>query len=528
MAEDEDIAQMVAITNCTEALAKQYLTLADGDAQAAITLFFEQGGVDLAAASAPSAPPTSSRVIAGNSHHPITIEDDDNLSNDDAVFREANQAAGLDADAEMARRMQEEMYGGAGAEDEVRAPIARQAETLLGADYEGGGPPISDAIQQRMLEMQRRRGQGEHFQVRAFDNGLTALGFRPGIFNQQPTSSIWQSGEPDREALAEATGGASEASSKSNTLARLFQPPWDLMYKDSWDNARDDGKQEKKWLLVNIQDGSVFACQILNRDLWKNPSVADTIRENFIFLQYSKDDPRAGQYLQYYFQRHGEADMYPHIAIVDPRTGEQVKLWSREVPKPDEFLMQLHEFLDRYSLNNSARNPVAKRKSEAKREKTFDEMTEQEQLDKALQESMAASGPGLKPPVVEDPDDLTRSIGDIKEIDSGTNGGVASAEATPFSLIASNQPHAEPAPGTDVTRIQLRHPEGRIIRRFALFDPVRRVYEFLKAEPLAGKEGVEFELVSNAKNLIDSLDRTIEEAQLKNGTVMIEFLEADA
>ena len=530
MAEDEDIAQMVAITNCTEALAKQYLTLSDGDAQAAITLFFEQGGVDLAAASAPPIPPPSSRPAAGNSHNPIAIDEDDNLSNDHAGFREVNETAGLDADAEMARRMQEEMYGGAGTGDEVRAPIARQAETLLGpgADYDMGGPPLSDAVQERMLAMQRRRGQGERVIGSNMEHVLTVLGFRPGIFNQQPTSSIWQSGEPDRDALAEATGGASEASSKSNTLARLFQPPWDLMYKDSWDHARDDGKEEKKWLLVNIQDGSVFACQILNRDLWKNPSVADTIKESFIFLQYSKDDPRAQQYLQYYFQRHAESDMYPHIAIVDPRTGEQVKLWSREVPKPADFLMQLHEFLDRYSLSSSARNPVAKRKSEAKKEKSFDEMTEEEQLEKALQESMAASRDGLKPPVVEDPDDLTRSIGDVRAADTGTNGAIAASEATPFSLIASDQPHAEPAPGADVTRIQLRHPEGRIIRRFELSDPVRRIYEFLKAEPLAGKEGMDFELVSNAKNLINSLDQTIGEAQLKNGTVMVEFLEADA
>lgn len=523
MADDEDVATVVAVTNCTPEIAKTYLSLCDGDAAAAIELYFDQGGADLAATSAPPAPapPTT-----GNPQDPISIDHDDDLPQHHAG---PNHAAGVDADAEMARRMQEEMYGAAGAEDEVRAPIARQAETLLGPgadDYTMGGPPISDAIQQRMLDFQSRRGRGERFQNQCAELLLTMLGFRPGIFNQQPTSSIWQSGgEPDRESLSNSTAGASEASSKSNTLARLFQPPWDLMYKESWDNAREDGKEGKKWILVNIQDGSVFDCQILNRDLWKNPSVVETVKENFIFLQYAKEDARAGQYLQYYFPQNADSNMYPHIAIVDPRTGEQVKLWSREVPKPAEFLMQLHEFLDRYSLNNNARNPVAKRKSETKKEKTFDEMTEEEQLEKALQESMAASGSGgLKPPVVEDPDDLTRSVGDVRETEV-TNGA---PEPTPFSLIAADQPHAEPAQGSDVTRIQIRHPEGRLIRRFALLDLVRRIYEFLKAEPLPGKEGVDFELVSNSKNLIDSLDKTIEEAQLKNGTVMVEFLEADA
>ena len=509
MAEDEDIATMVAVTGCTEERAKQYLTLSDGDAQRAIEMYFDESGADLAA---PSAPPASSRSMAGNPQNPIAIDDDSQMG-EDGVTR-VEHAASIDADAEMARRMQEEMYGVGGAVEEVRAPIARQAETLLGpgADYDLGGPSVDEAVQQRMLDLQRRRGQG----------------FRPGIFNQQPTSSIWQSGERDREALAEATAGASEASSKSNTLARLFQPPWDLMYKESWDNAREDGKENKKWLLVNIQDGSIFDCQILNRDLWKNPSVVDSVRENFIFLQYAREDPRAGQYLQYYFQSHADSSMYPHIAIVDPRTGEQVKLWSREVPKPADFLMQLHEFLDRYSLNNSARNPVAKRKSEAKKERTIDQMTEEEQLEIALQHSLASAGGALQPPVVEDPDDLTRSIGDLRGAEAGANGATEVPEATAFSLIDRNNPHAEPAPGPEVTRIQLRHPEGRLIRRFALSDPVRRIYEFLKSEPLPGKEGVEFELVSNAKNLIDSLDQTIEEAQLKNGTVMVEFLGADA
>ncbi len=75
-------------------------------------------------------------------------------------------------------------------------------------------------------------------------------------------------------------------------------------------------------------------------------------------------------YLQYYFQGSDVSDNYPHIAIVDPRTGEQVKVWSgAPVIKAPDFLMQLHEFLDRYSLKQNARNPVAKRKPEVPREK---------------------------------------------------------------------------------------------------------------------------------------------------------------
>lgn len=308
------------------------------------------------------------------------------------------------------------------------------------------------------------------------------------------------------------------------------------MYKGGLDSAREEGRKELKWLLVNIQDGSVFDCQVLNRDLWKNSSVIDTIRENFLFLQYSKDDIRADQYLQYYFQEHSNPDLYPHIAIVDPRTGEQVKLWSAEVPKAGEFLMQLHEFLDRYSLSSHARNPVAKRKAETKKSKNIDQMTEEEQLESALQASLASQSDQKGKAKVEDPDDLTRSVGDVEAKGKSTeqmstqpsiaeNGDPTASEPSFFSLISSSRPHNEPDVGPTVTRIQFRHPAGRIIRRFAVTDPVRRIFEWLKAEPLEGKEATAFELVSMGKNLMDSADESIEQAGLKNGTVMIEFTE---
>jgi hypothetical protein len=349
---------------------------------------------------------------------------------------------------------------------------------------------------------------------------------------------VWNDDESpsDRDFLASSTGGASEASSRANRLAKLFQPPWDLMYKGPWDSAREEGREQKKWLLVNIQNGNVFDCQALNRDLWKDSSVVETVRENFLFLQYDQADVRAEQYLNYYFPDHENYDLYPHIAIVDPRTGEQVKVWSRETPKAPEFLMQLHEFLDRYSLNNNARNPVAKRKPEAKKERDIYQMTEEEQLQAAMQASLDTQGREGKSLKIDDPDALTRSIGDL----TGEGPGKAAVSThqddaplipasgsleSPFAAIRSDRPHVEPAAGPGVTRIQFRHSAGRVIRRFNVSDPVLRIYEWLKAEPLEGKEGVPFELVAVGKNLMDSTEATIEQASLKNGTVMIEFLE---
>lgn len=321
-------------------------------------------------------------------------------------------------------------------------------------------------------------------------------------------------------------------------LAEMYRPPFEIMSRVPWDMAREEGRENQKWLLVNIQDTSIFDCQVLNRDLWKDKLVQETIREHFIFMQFSKDDPKAAPYLQYYFQAHDVSDNYPHIAIVDPRTGEQMKIWSGPpVIKAAEFLMQLHEFLDRYSLNHNVRNPVAKRKIE-KKEKTVDAMTEEEMMEMAIKHSLGGSPTsGTK---MEDPDDLTRSTEDVKGKSraSGEEGEVASRGEMPqemaenvqeslFSSIPNDRPHTEPeADPTTTTRIQFRHPSGRVIRRFALSDPVQRIYEWLKANPpLEDKAGIEFELNAMGQNLIDSLATSIQDAGLKNGTVMIGYLE---
>jgi hypothetical protein len=310
----------------------------------------------------------------------------------------------------------------------------------------------------------------------------------------------------------------------------------------SWDEARDQGKDEKKWLLVNLQDMSDFNCQALNRDLWKDEAVAQLVQENFIFLQYTKGDHRADQYITFYMHNgtHENPDNYPHVSIVDPRTGEQVKVWSGlPFPTALDFHAELAEFLDRYSLAANSKNPVVKAKRSA-RVVDVDRMTEEEMLQMAMQNSLETNGGSSKPNVF-DPDELTKSSltemqsaessekGKAKDEEEETAdaGGPASTESA-FASIRSDQPHTEPTstdPAT-TTRIQFRHPTGRVIRRFGLDETVRRIYEWLKAEPLQGQEGVEFELkaMPQGRDLIEDLDKTIAEAGLKQGTVMIEFV----
>jgi hypothetical protein len=536
---DEDISNFVAITSCDPQNAAQYLSLTDNNLEQAIQLFFDSPNLDFGPVTAAQPPPTN----ASTAQDPIEIDSDEDMS-DAGIDTQDNtppaRTAAVEDDEAMARRLQEEMYGGGAApEAEVRAPMQRTTETLVGPGA-NWGPQDSEADIEAMVQEQlaRRRAPGEQILTGSIScNANTSfLGGRPGIFNQRTTqTSVWDSAGADssarRRELATATGGASESSNKSNMLAELYRPPFELMFQQSWDKARDEGKEQQKWIIVNIQDPAIFDCQILNRDIWKNNDIKLTVRENFIFMQYAKDDPRGQQYINYYFHARDSQDAYPHIAIVDPRTGEQVKVWSGPpVPNPVEFHAQLHEFLDRYSLKANAKNPVANRKPERKKV-DVGRMTEEEMLEMALQNSMDnATGPKD-----DDPDALTKESSSsgkgkakVEEEAEPTETATNGAADSPFGQISDTNPHEEPPAGDAkvVARIQFRGPSGRpIVRRFNLADPVRRLYEWIKAEnPWEGKQGEEFDLVSMGKNLLDSLDLTIGEAKLGGASIMVEFI----
>lgn len=542
--EDENIVNFVSITSCDPDKAAQYLRLTEGNFEQAIQLYFDSPNLDLGGASAAPAPAPAQNA-ASSARDPISIDSDEDLSDFDPAHTSSAAARpppAMEDDEAMARRLQEEMYGGGGppGEQEVRAPMQRTTETLIGPGSNWGPADDEDDLEAAVQEQLARRRTGMPFSswvqfgpLTDTDSDDTA---RAGIFNQQTTqTNVWDNtadSSARRRELATATGGASEQSSKMNMLAELFRPPFELMYQGSWEKARDMGREEEKWLIVNIQDPAIFDCQRLNRDIWKNDDIKATVRENFIFMQYAKDDPRGQQYVNYYFHARDSSDAYPHIAIVDPRTGEQVKVWSGPpIPEPVDFHAQLHEFLDRYSLNVHAKNPVAKRKAESKA-KDVGRMTEEEMLEMALQNSMD-NGQG---PKEDDPDALTKSMDNIRgkartqaEPEPEPAQEEASAPSNPlFAAISAHAPHTEPGPDPKtVARLQFRGPSGRpIVRRFNRSDLVRRVYEWIKSDvPWEGKQGAEFDLAFMGKNLIEHIDETIEAAKLNGASVMVEFTE---
>ena len=210
MEEDGAVAQFTAITGTTLDIANQYLRLTDGNMQQAIELFFASDGVDLAGptstARVPEAPPTlsaSTRPPGQRSAYEdedgiVHVDSDPDISDGDepeitaynprsvpaaarpisavhapaSVTPSAGRASGeIDEDEAMARRLQEELYaggdlGGSGDAEDIRAPLGRTTETLVGPesyDMLSDANEMRAAVLEQMRARQRPRPHGMHF-----------------------------------------------------------------------------------------------------------------------------------------------------------------------------------------------------------------------------------------------------------------------------------------------------------------------------------------------------------------------------
>ena len=168
----------------------------------------------------------------------------------------------------------------ASGEDYVRAPIPQRSEKLL--DYD----PYAMAV-----EPQNKK------QRTVFD------GFR----NLQ------------EEYNESALDSNSSHSRKKQSLASLYRPPIDIIFKGTFEASKVEGCRNGKWVLLNVQNQTDFACQCLNRDLWRDDTVKEILKANFVFVQIYFDTVEGKKLIHYY-----NIATYPFIAIIDPRTGEKL------------------------------------------------------------------------------------------------------------------------------------------------------------------------------------------------------------
>lgn len=312
----------------------------------------------------------------------------------------------------------------------------------------------------------------------------------------------------------------SDLSFTQQRLANLFRPPFDIMSKISLDTAKSEGRVSKKWILINIQDAREFQCQVLNRDFWSLTRIKLKVKDNFIFLQYQHDLANGLNYTNFY-----STGQLPHIAILDPMTGERVRTWEDGVvPQVESWCSDVDEFLTEFSLAPGSQNPVVKH------EVKFDPdaLTEEQQIEFAMKQSILDK---QEQGTANDPIDLDPS----SEPESAPEVPEHVEETDPFKLILAAEHNEPEGPPAATTRVQIRFPNGkRVIHKFDIEnDTVLHLYQWLKylLESSPGNEyglaaGDHFSLSTplnkSGKPLIELLDSSIVEAGLKNASVLLE------
>ncbi|XP_052868643.1 UBX domain-containing protein 7 isoform X2 [Anopheles cruzii] len=187
-------------------------------------------------------------------------------------------------------------------DDNVRAPIPRKTEILL-----------------PQLETNRAR-IGKR---------------RAAIITEVPFRNFELEGRIQEQMLLQGP-----SAKKITRLEALFMPPFDILFSGGFDLAQHHGRSVDRWLLVNLQDDLNFSCQMLNRDLWSDAQLKEFMRRHLVFWQQSNKTNDGAKFKTFYKVR-----SEPYLAMIDPRTGEEVRSFSTTDLTPVRFLETLKAFL---------------------------------------------------------------------------------------------------------------------------------------------------------------------------------------
>lgn len=316
--------------------------------------------------------------------------------------------------------------------------------------------------------------------------------------------------------------------------------------------AKNFAKDARRWLLVNIQSDDDFACHALNRDVWRDELVENLVREGFILWQAMSSSNEGQTYITRY-----KVTGYPHLAIIDPRTGSL--LWRKEgwtQVKPltaEQFVEIASDFCSRHSFdklpmaarhaytngmplgaaatasssNESSSRPAAN----GNNKRPIHELTEEEQLQAAIRASMQG-GDNEDVEVDEKPS----AAADANSNDNATsdemnaNGNDDESKPSAFEQeILSMEVGDEPTSGQNVARVQIRMPDGkRLVRKFGGESPVKIIYAFVaqhqqQSNNEGGEDGKAFELKAKfpPQDLFASIDDSISSCGLNGEAINV-------
>jgi hypothetical protein len=245
---DEAVSQFLSITGSADAAqAKSYLEMSGNDLQTAISLFLEYQ--------------TSGNGMAESSY-------------DDSFGRSSVVA------------------GGGSGQNQVRAPDQTRRMRLLDFDDDGAAAALSMGAGLMnhqpfgpgagMLGM----GVGSLPRMSAFaaDDDMDMDNELHGSFRDVINRAVNMQGE--NQSGRNSPEENFYMSSRATRLSDMFAPPLHLIHSaGGFQGARNVAKDSKRWLLVNLQSDSDFACHALNRDIWRDELCENLVREGFIFWQ---------------------------------------------------------------------------------------------------------------------------------------------------------------------------------------------------------------------------------------------------
>ncbi|PSC74669.1 UBX domain-containing 2 isoform X1 [Micractinium conductrix] len=420
----------------------------------------------------------------------------------------------LEDDESMARRLQGEGGGGGGGggglppaleEDEVRAPLPVRTERLYGDDLPRQMPRRpANPVPQNVVDAFR--------DFRAEAGGAGGSG-------------------------AAAAGGA-------GGLAAMFEPPRDMLFHGTFDEAKAHAQEQGRWLIVNLQSTSEFASHRLNRDTWRNDMIQSLVENNFVLFQTYEMVEEAQKLLHFYRLLPIEL---PALLIIDPVTGAPMRQWNGFVDA-ERLTEELLPFLD-YSIHDPGAARLARRARSRKDlgaagRQPSGQMNEDEELQRALAMSLAggggaggaggsapSSGPGTD--MEEDETEQEEQVEEEEEEEEGAagpggSGGGAVAPARPAAEVqaeAAGRLPEEPGDGGGC-RVAVRLPDGRRAqRRFPPAAPVAALYDFClsQSEEAAGGRPFSLSQAFPGAPALDDQQQTVEAAGLHGAMLVLKW-----
>jgi hypothetical protein len=245
-------------------------------------------------------------------------------------------------------------------------------------------------------------------------------------------------------------------------LASMFEPPRDLLFKGSFEEAKAYASANGRWLILNIQNTAEFASHQLNRDTWRDGGVQALVSSSFVLFQVY-DVSEEGQLLVEFYQ----CNHIPAILVVDPITGAQMRSWSGFLG-PVALVEALMPFIDTSFSDPGAARLASRRKL----------VSNQNGVEKGDQRMKGQEFSGASENKIE----IMEAEKDVMAETKGETLGHSAVVALP----------PEPA-APEGFRVAIRLPDGsRIQRRFPTQSSVQSLYDwcdhsFASSEAAGGK-----------------------------------------